>query len=224
MPIKIRNEIDLKPIAPQTAVCETAKKLSTSNLVAGTWGNISARLDNDYMVVTPSGMPYETLKPEDMVIVNMHDLTYEGELKPSVETPMHARILLERPEVNAAVHTHSTYALVMACAHKPIPPICDDQVQILGGEVRVARYTLPGTGEMADAVLEALQGRMGALIANHGAVTLGRTLDEAMVAATVLEKSAQVYVGTQAVGGGVELSQEDIAFMYDFFMNKYGQR
>ena len=100
----------------QTAVCETAKKLSTSNLVAGTWGNISARLDNDYMVVTPSGIPYETLKPEDMVIVNMHDLTYEGKLKPSVETPMHARILLERPEVNAAVHTHSTYALVMACA------------------------------------------------------------------------------------------------------------
>jgi len=208
----------------QTAVCETAKKLSTSNLVAGTWGNISARLDNDYMVVTPSGIPYETLKPEDMVIVNMHDLTYEGKLKPSVETPMHARILLERPEVNAAVHTHSTYALVMACAHKPIPPICDDQVQILGGEVRVARYTLPGTGEMADAVLEGLQGRMGTLIANHGAVTLGRTLDEAMVAATVLEKSAQVYIGTLAVGGGVELSQEDIAFMYDFFMNKYGQR
>ncbi|HOQ75411.1 MAG TPA: class II aldolase/adducin family protein [Thermoclostridium sp.] len=208
----------------QAAVCAAAKRLASSNLVAGTWGNISARLDDDYMVVTPSGMPYEILKPGDMVIVNMHDLTHEGNLKPTVEAPMHAMIMLERPEVNAAVHTHSTYALVMAAAHKPIPPICDDQVQILGGEVRVARYTLPGTGEMAEAVAEALRGRMGALIANHGAVALGRNLDEAFTAAIVLEKAAQVYVGTQALGGGVELSQEDIAFMYDFFMNKYGQR
>ncbi|NLW02829.1 MAG: class II aldolase/adducin family protein [Clostridiaceae bacterium] len=208
----------------QAAVCAAAKKLASSNLVAGTWGNVSARLDDDHMVVTPSGMPYETLKPEDMVIVNMHDLSYEGKLKPTVETPMHARILLERPEINAVIHTHSTYALVMAAAHKPIPPICDDQVQILGGEVRVARYTLPGTGEMAKAVLEALEGRMGALIANHGAVACGRNLDEAFTAATVLEKAAQVYVGTRAVGGGVELCKEDIAFMYDFFMNKYGQR
>jgi len=208
----------------QAAVCAAAKKLAASSLVVGTWGNISARLDDDYMVVTPSGMPYDTLKPEDMVIVNMHDLTYGGNLKPTVETPMHARILLERPEINAVVHTHSTYALVMAAAHKPIPPICDDQVQILGGEVRVARYTLPGTGEMAEAVVEALKGRMGALIANHGAVACGRNLDEAFTAAIVLEKAAQVYVGTQAVGGGIELAQEDIAFMYDFFMNKYGQR
>lgn len=208
----------------QAAVCEAAKKLASSNLVVGTWGNISARLDDDYMVVTPSGMKYETLRPEDMVVVNMHDLTYEGSLKPTVETPMHARILLERPEIGAVVHTHSTYALVMAAAHKPIPPICDDQVQILGGEVRVARYTLPGTGDMAEAVTEALKGRMGALIANHGAVACGRNLDEALVAATVLEKAAQVYIGAQAVGGGVELSPEDIAFMYDFFMNKYGQR
>ena len=77
---------------------------------------------------------------------------------------------------------------------------------------------------MAEAVAEALRGRMGALIANHGAVALGRNLDEAFTAAIVLEKAAQVYVGTQALGGGVELSQEDIAFMYDFFMNKYGQR
>lgn len=208
----------------QAAVCAAAKKLASGNLTVGTWGNISARLDEDHMVVTPSGMPYDILKPEDMVIVNMHDLTYEGKLKPSVETPMHARILLERPEVGGIVHTHSTYALVMAAAHKPIPPICDDQVQILGGEVRVARYTLPGTDDMAEAVTEALKGRMGALIANHGAVACGRTLDEALVAAAVLEKSAQVYIGTQAVGGGVELSPQDIAFMYDFFMNKYGQR
>ena len=206
------------------AVCETAKKMFHSGLVAGTWGNISTRADGDSMVVTPSGMPYDMLQPEDMVLVNMHDLSYEGNLKPSIETPMHARLLLGRREVNAVIHTHSTYALMMAAAHRPIPPICDDQVQILGGGIRVARYTLPGTDDMADAVFEAISDRMGALVANHGAVVMGRTLEEAFIAANVLEKAAQVFIGTQAVGGPVELSLEDIAYMNNFFLHKYGLR
>ncbi len=208
----------------QIEVCNTAQDMYHSGLVAGTWGNISARVDDEYMVITPSGMDYERLYAEEMVIVNMKTLEYEGNLKPSVEAVVHAAIYMDRPEVNGIMHTHSTYALTVAAARKTIPPICDDQVQILGGDVRLAAYTMPGTEEMAKEVVGALKERAGALIANHGAITVGRTLSEAYVGSQVLEKAAMVYINSQCIGGGVEISQEDIDFFHDFFLNKYGQR
>lgn len=207
----------------QSEVCKTAKDMSNSGLVAGTWGNISARVDDEYMVITPSGMDYSRLFPDQMVIVNMNTLEYEGNLKPSIEAVVHAAIYKDRPEVNGVVHTHSTYALTVATARKDIPPICDDQVQILGGSVRLAGYTMPGTKEMADEVVKALKERAGALIANHGAITVGRSVAEAFTGSNVLEKAAQVYINSMAIGGPVEISQEDIDFFRDFFLNKYGQ-
>lgn len=208
----------------QIEVCRTAQEMYHSGLVAGTWGNISARVDEDYMVITPSGMDYERLCPEEMVIVNMNTLEYEGNLKPSIETVVHSAVYKDRPEVNGIVHTHSTYALTVATARKEIPPICDDQVQILGGSVRLAGYTMPGTEEMAKEVVRALKERAGALIANHGAITVGRTLSEAYTGSVVLEKTAKVYINCQSIGGPTEISQADIDFFHDFFMNKYGQR
>lgn len=207
----------------QIEVCKTAKEMSNSGLVAGTWGNISARIDDDYMVITPSGMDYSRLFPDMMVVVNMNTLEYEGNLKPSIEAVVHSAVYKDRPEVNGIVHTHSTYALTVATAQKDIPPICDDQVQILGGSVRLAGYTYPGTPEMAAEVVKALKERAGALIANHGAITVGRTLAEAYVGTNVLEKAAQIYINSMAIGGPVEIPQKDIDFFHDFFMNKYGQ-
>ena len=208
----------------QAALCEAAKKMYHSGLVAGTWGNLSVRVDGDTMVVTPSGMNYDSLCADDMVVMNMHDYSYRGNRKPSIEYFMHAELLLQNPGANAVVHTHSTYALMMATARRPIPPVCDDQVQILGGDIRVADYALPGTPEMARTVAEAIRGRGGALIPNHGAVTICRTPDEALLASVILEKTAQVYIGTLALGGPVELDEADIETMHDFFKNKYGQR
>lgn len=208
----------------QAALCETAKKMYHSGLVAGTWGNLSVRIDDDYMAVTPSGMKYDSLCPEDMVVMNMRDYTYRGSLKPSIEYFMHAALLLDNPAANAVVHTHSTYALMLATARRPIPAVCDDQVQILGGDIRVAEYALPGTPEMARTVTETLRGRAGVLIPNHGAVTIGRTLEEALIGSVILEKTAQVYLGTLALGGPVELDAADVSAMHDFFQNKYGQR
>lgn len=208
----------------QIEVCKIAQDMYHSGLVAGTWGNISARVDDTYMVITPSGMDYERLCAEEMVVVNMNTQEYEGNLKPSIEAVVHAAIYLNKPEVNGIMHTHSTKALAIATARKGIPPICDDQVQILGGDVRLAAYTMPGTKEMADAVVEALKERAGALIANHGAITVGRTLREAYIASQVLEKTAMVYLDCQCIGGPAEISQADIDFFHDFFLNKYGQR
>ena len=169
-------------------------------------------------------MDYDRLCADDMVLVNMKTFEYEGRLKPSVEVPVHSAVYLSRPEVNGIVHTHSTYALTMATARKPIPPICDDQVQILGGDVRLAAYTMPGTKEMADEVVKALKDRGGALIANHGAITIGRNLAEAFTGSQVLEKTALIYINTQSIGGPAEISREDVEFFHDFFMTKYGQK
>ena len=207
----------------QIEVCNTAKAMADGGLVAGTWGNISARIDEDYMVITPSGMDYSRLFPDQMVIVNMNTLEYEGNLKPSIEAVVHSAIYKARPEFNGIVHTHSNYALTVATAGKDIPPICDDQVQILGGDVKLSEYTMPGTPEMAAAVVKAMEGRAGALIANHGAITAGRTLKEAFVATNVLEKTAMIYIMCQSIGGPTIIPQKDIDFFHDFFMNKYGQ-
>lgn len=208
----------------QIEVCNTAKTMYQSGLVAGTWGNISARIDDEYMVITPSGMDYDRLCPEDVVIVHMETQKYEGRLKPSIEVPIHVAIYLDRKDVNGIVHTHSTFALTLATARRPIPPICDDQVQILGGDVRLVPYTMPGSKEMADEVVKGLKNRGGVLIANHGALTVGRHLKEAFTASQVLEKTAVIYINAQHIGGAVELPEEDIQKFHNFFMTQYGQK
>jgi len=208
----------------QEDVCTTAKAMADQGLTAGTWGNISGRIDDTYMVITPSGMDYSKLTPDNMVIVDMHTLEYEGDLKPSIEAPIHSKLLLTRPEVGGIVHVHSSKALAVAVTRKGIPPICDDQVQILGGDIRCADYTFPGTPEMAESVAKALENRMGALIANHGSIAMGRTLKEALVAVTVLEKTAQIWIDVQALGGYTTISKEDCEEFHDFFLHKYGQK
>ena len=213
-----------KARAAQSEVCKTAKAMYNSGLVAGTWGNISVRIDDEYMAITPSGMDYDGLSDEQMVIVNMNTLEYEGNLKPSIEAIVHAGIYKARPDVNGIMHTHSTNALTVATARKEIPPICEDQVQILGGSVRCAEYAMPGTQEMADACIKALEGRHGATIANHGAITCDISLAKAFTGSMVLEKTAQVFIDCQALGGPVELPSEDVETFNDFFRNKYGQR
>lgn len=208
----------------QAEVCATAKEMAACGLTAGTWGNISGRVDDRWMVITPSGMDYSKLTPDQMVVINMRTCEYQGNLKPSIELPLHVRLLLNRPEVYGVVHTHSPKALAVAVTRRGIPPICDDQVQLLGGDIRCARYTHPGTQEMAESVLEAIEGRFGALIANHGAITLGRTLKEALTGSVVLEKTAQIWIDVQTLGKPAHISEEDCAYYRDFFMNRYGQK
>lgn len=205
------------------AVLETGLKMIEMGLAAGTYGNISARVDSNYMIVTPSGMDYGSLKAGDMVCTNIHDLSYEGSLKPSIEVALHAEIYKARPEINAVLHTHSTNASIVAAARKEIPPILDDMVQIIGGAVRIADYALPGSEGMARNAVEKLEGRTAVILANHGPVCLGRNLREALLTAQIVEKSAAVYIGAQAIGGAVSLDEQDIAFMRNYFLQKYGQ-
>lgn len=123
-------------------VCSSGKKLQSTGLVSGTWGNISHRINNDYMVITPSGKDYSILTPEDMVVVNIYDMKYTGDLKPSGESSLHAIIYKNRKEVNAIIHMHSDNACTVAAARREVPPLLEDMVQIIGPTIRVADYAI----------------------------------------------------------------------------------
>jgi L-fuculose-phosphate aldolase len=175
-------------------------------------------------VITPSGMPYGCLKPEDTVIINFAGDVVEGGRKPSSETPLHSAIYRARQDVTAVVHTHSTYASACAVARMAIPPILEDLVQVVGGGVDVAEYALPGSEQLAENALRALASKNAVLLANHGVVAVGPNIDEAFKAAILIEKAAKVYIYSSFIGTPKNLSDEDVSVMREFYLHRYGQK
>ncbi|MGB9834164.1 MAG: class II aldolase/adducin family protein [bacterium] len=205
----------------RSLLCEAGKRLLKENLVSGTWGNISVRVGKNFMVITPSGMEYEKLTPEDMVLVSLNDLHCEGELKPSSEKQLHAEIYRNRPDVGAIIHTHSMNASTVAASRREVPPILDDMAQILGPSVRVAEYALPGTKSLAKKAVRALRGRNAVLLANHGAICVGRDLEEAFVACQILEKACKAFIESQFLGGAVPIGPVEAWLMHEVYLKKY---
>jgi len=206
-------------------VVEKGIEMLATNLTVGTWGNISCRVPGqDYVAITPSGMSYDTLVPEDIVVLDLRGNIFTGTRKPSIEVPLHLAIYNAREDVQAIVHTHSAYATAMAVSRKEIPGAVEDLVQIVGGNVRVNEYALPGSEQLGINTVKALQGRNAVLLANHGMLGVGRDLEEALKVCLVVEKSAQITLFAQLMGGVVELSQDDIDGMRDFYLGVYGQR
>lgn len=208
------------------AVITAGKEILSSGLVVGTWGNVSARVPDEpeLVAITPSGMDYATLQEEDIVILDLNGEIVEGHRKPSIEVPLHLAVYWSRPEINGVVHVHSVYATAWAAARQPIPGALEDLVQIVGGDVRVSEYALPGTPELGDKAIEALRDRNAVLLANHGLLGVGRDLPEALKTCQVVEKAAQTLIAARALGGYVELAPEEIKAMRDFFLHSYGQR
>jgi L-fuculose-phosphate aldolase len=206
-------------------IVEIGKEILRSNLTIGTWGNISCRVPNEEcFIITPSGMNYETLDADDVVVLDYNGTVLSGNRKPSIELPLHLAVYKAREDVQAIIHTHSPYASAMAVARKDIPATVEDLVQIVGGNVRVNEYALPGTHQLGINTLNALEGRNAVLLANHGALGVGRDLDEALRVCQIVEKSAKINIFAQLMGGAVELSNQDIEEMRNFYLNSYGQR
>lgn len=218
------NEFIMKIREAQQAVCKSGQQLLHEGYVAGTWGNVSQRTDAHTLVITPSGKPYESLSAADMTVVNMHTRKWQGPYPPSSEMGLHIAIYQNRPEIMAIVHTHQLYASTVAAARKAVPPILDDMAQIIGPGVRVTRYAHSNTEEINRRAVQALQGRMAVLLANHGAVCLGRTLNEAFTVTQVLEKSCQVFIQAQAFGGAKSLKRREAAQMHQFYLNNYSKK
>lgn len=195
--------------------------MDARGLNRGTSGNVSARL-GDGMLVTPSGVPPERLTPDSIVLMHTDGSTASGSLKPSSEWRMHRRLLDRRPEAGAVVHCHSRYATILACAHKPIPPL-HYMVAVSGGSsIPVAPYATFGSEELADAVDETLGGRYAALMANHGQIVAAPNLNLALLIAEEVEEQAAIYYGTMALGGPQLLDDAEMARILMKFMS-YGQ-
>jgi ribulose-5-phosphate 4-epimerase/fuculose-1-phosphate aldolase len=185
-------------------VLDTATEMYEKGLVIGSSGNISIRLTpkgkTGLMAITPTSRHYDTLEPDDIPVIDFNGNLVEGKLHPSVETPLHIAIYKARPDVNAVIHTHSTYASAVGVAGKEIPAILLDQVLCLGGEIKTCAGPLVGTPEQIDAFVRALGDRSAVLIPNHGAVGTGKTMRDAFIACQLIEKTAQVYL--LALGAG----------------------
>ena len=194
-------------------------------LVAGTWGNISSRITGTELIaVTPSGKEYHEITAADVVVVDMTGTIIEASCKPSSELPLHLAIYSARPDIQAIIHTHSIFASACAVAHKNIPPIIEDLVQLSGGSVDVAAYALPGTDALAQNVVVALGKKNAVLMANHGVVGCGQSLAEGMMACELVEKAAQIFIYANQIGGAQALSDEDIEVMHKFYVEYYRQR
>lgn len=196
-----------------------------TKMVVGTWGNISTRIPGtDLIAITPSGVDYDKITAEGIVVMDLNGKIVDGTMKPSIEWPLHTAVYKDRSDVNAVVHTHSTCCTAMAIARKPIPAAAEDMVQIVGGNVRVSEYFLPGTPELGTAAVEALKDRNGVILANHGCLAAGKDLKETLKIADVMEKSAKATIYATILGGVVELQQSEVDAMRDFYLNGYGQR
>lgn len=189
-------------------LCAVGRRLAEHGLVSGTSGNISVRT-GDRVAVTPSGVALDRLVPGDCPVIDVQGRLIEGERAPSSETPMHLAVY-EATNATAIVHTHSTYGTVVATTLTELPPIHYNTL-LLGGVVKVAEYATYGTPQLAENVRTAMTGgKRAALMANHGGVTIGGSLDEAYENARLLEWLCGVYVRAKMIGEPRVLTEDEL--------------
>lgn len=203
------------------AIPEACRAINASGLNQGTSGNVSVR-DGDGMVVTPSGVPYDVMTPEMMVPVAA-DGRASGDLLPSSEWRMHLDIYRARPEAMAVVHVHSPYAAALSCHRRGIPAFHYMVAAAGGADIRCADYATFGTQELSDAMLGAMEGRSACLLANHGQIAFGPSLDKALWLAGEVEALARQYVLALELGDPVILDEAEMDRVLGLFAS-YGKQ
>jgi L-fuculose-phosphate aldolase len=206
--------------AARAAIVEACRWLVTAGLVQGTSGNVSVR-QGERMLITPSGVPYERMEPEDVVAVELEgdgsSFRARGGNVPSSEWRFHFDILRSRPEVGAVVHTHSPYATAFAICRKELVATHYMIAAAGGPTIRVADYATFGTQELSNAALAALEGRWACLLANHGVIATGPTLERALWLAQEVEVLARQTAIALQVGTPVLLPDDEIARVVEKF-------
>lgn len=211
----------MNELETRQSIIDHCRNMNASGLNQGTSGNISVRF-GDRMLITPSGIPYDSITPEMIASLPLNgDGEYEGPKKPSTEWPFHLDIQKSRPDVGAVVHTHSTFATILSITRRPIPA-CHYMIAAFGGpEIRVADYARYGTKELSNNILKAMEERSACLMANHGMIATGSSLAKAMWAAVELETIAKQYYHSLLIGDPIILPDEEIAAVVESFAS-YG--
>jgi L-ribulose-5-phosphate 4-epimerase len=200
-------------------------ELPKNNLVVWTGGNVSARdPETGYMVIKPSGIMYDDLKPENMVILDLDGNMIEGDYKPSSDTYSHLYIYRTRADVNGVVHTHSRYATAFAAVGMPIPVYLTAHADEFGETIPCGDFALIGNEDIGRVVCETIGTCSAVLLKNHGVFTIGKTVDSAVKAAVMVEDvAATVWMALQ-IGQPDEISPEDVESLHYRYKNIYGQK
>jgi len=194
---------------------DCARRMQASGINQGTSGNLSVRIAGG-MLITPSSLPYEQMQPSDLVALDLQGqplfIPADGrpQRRPSSEWRLHADVLASRPEVQAVLHCHSIHATALACHGRDIPPFHYMTAVAGGHDIRCAPYATFGTQELSDGVVQALEGRLACLMAQHGQVAVGPTLDKALALAVEVETLARIYLQALALGEPPLLSGEQM--------------
>jgi len=205
------------------AVVRFGLKMVESGLTTGTGGNLSIiNRESGRVAVSPSGIEYGVLRPEDVVLTDMDGNILDGDCKPSSELGFHLAVYLQRRDVQAVVHTHSPYATTMACLGWEIPAV-HYLVGFAGKKVPIAPYATFGTPELAGSVADTIGEYNALLLANHGLLAVGANVDAAFAAAEEIEFVARIYYQTQSIGKPVILPGEEMEIVLEKFKT-YGQK
>ncbi len=203
-------------------ILQACEDVQDAGLIFGTWGNLSVLLEDGTILITPSGIPYDELREEDLVICDMNGNVVGGKQEPSSELKMHVEIYKARKDVKAIVHTHSLYASVASASLKEVPLLVEDVAMVLGGSIEVTSYQNPGTQELAMEVVKHLGKKNAVIMANHGQVGVGATLDDAILASVMCEKASQLYVKALEITDSPKvLKDEDVRKLSETYVNHY---
>ena len=199
-------------------------ELPKNNLVTWTSGNVSARdPETGLVVIKPSGIRYEDLTPESMVVVDLDGKVVEGKHKPSSDTFAHVYVYRHRPDVNGIVHTHSTFATAWAAVGKPIPPVLTAICDEFGGPIPVGAYARIGGDEIGQEIIRSIGDSPAILMKNHCVFTVGRTAEAAVKAAVMVEDVARTVFYALQLGTPDEIPAEEVARAHQRYLEEYGQ-
>lgn len=202
-------------------IISTVQAFNVTGLSVGTSGNLSALVDGGFLI-TPTGIAYADMKPEDLVVMDIGGMVVSGARQASSEWRFHRGIYLSRIEVNAVVHVHSPYATAIACTRQDIPAF-HYMVAIAGGDsIRCAEYATFGTEQLSENALRSLQDRKACLLANHGMICLGDSIESAFNMAQQVEELARQYYLTIQMGGPVLLDKDEMQINLEKFKS-YGK-
>ncbi|GAA0181537.1 class II aldolase/adducin family protein [Clostridium sediminicola] len=205
-------------------VIEIALAVQKEKLVPLTFGNFSLKNEETgYVCITPSGMLYETLKPEDIVVLDVNCNKIDGERKPSIEAPLHCAAYRKRSDIGGIVHTHSTYCTAWACAGIEMPCVTAEAAALVGGKIKCAPFKPMGTVDLAEVTTDWLGEDSVVLMEKHGAFAVGQNIDQAFVNAVIVEESAKVtYVASQ-IADLKPIDEEMCKFLQKDTAENYGQ-